>query len=753
MSDDPGCYANTLAANDDGSTPEIGLPFSLNFFGVNYSSLWVNNNGNLTFDADMWDYTPWNIVTTGRPIIAPFFGDVDTRAYSGLTHYGNITYQGRPAFCATWADVDYGVNYYYAPGHNDRRNQFQAIIVNRDDRGEGDFDIVFNFDQIQWETGDASGGVGGLGGNSARVGYSNGNVATPWTSFELPGSAINGYFLDSAATGLIHNSRNSTTLGRYIFDVVNGAAPTDGTISGTVYDPSGLPVPGAPIEICMADDSGCVWFGMSNAAGDYVASGVPGGLYNIRAFPPSGSVAAPANLFGITHLDASRTEGQDLWFYTPVLPPPDQGIQPSRTGGGGVPSIYWNDWTTLTAYACPGALGSYQIVQGTNVIESGDMNETVAGSSGIYTGSVPPLYPNSGYATVEITFLCPGGSITTITFNIYIDPSGRVITPAGDPVEGAIVTLFRSDSGTEFEPVPNGSAMMSPSNRVNPMLSNNAGQFGWDVITGYYVVRAEREGCTAEDGSPYVETYVMEIPPPVMGLELVLVCDHDADDDGVPDDQDNCPDDANADQIDQDLDGLGDVCDDDLDGDGVDNDIDNCPDLENADQTDTDADGVGDGCDNDMDGDSVENGDDNCPLTVNVDQADTDGDGDGDACDTDDDDDGVLDGLDNCPVIWNEDQADFDLDGQGDECDGDDDGDGVLDEDDACPSSPGDVAINPEGCTGAQFISLMCGTRADHRNHGQYVSCVTHAANQARDEGLITNQEKAAFVRAAAQSR
>jgi hypothetical protein len=45
----------------------------------------------------------------------------------------------------------------------------------------------------------------------------------------------------------------------------------------------------------------------------------------------------------------------------------------------------------------------------------------------------------------------------------------------------------------------------------------------------------------------------------------------------VNDDEDNCPQAANADQDDWDNDGIGDVCDDDLDGDGVLNDNDLCP--------------------------------------------------------------------------------------------------------------------------------------------------------------------------------
>ena len=51
----------------------------------------------------------------------------------------------------------------------------------------------------------------------------------------------------------------------------------------------------------------------------------------------------------------------------------------------------------------------------------------------------------------------------------------------------------------------------------------------------------------------------------------------DSDGDTIPDDVDNCPDDANTDQADLDVDDLGDVCDDDLDGDRVPNDFDLFP--------------------------------------------------------------------------------------------------------------------------------------------------------------------------------
>lgn len=127
----------------------------------------------------------------------------------------------------------------------------------------------------------------------------------------------------------------------------------------------------------------------------------------------------------------------------------------------------------------------------------------------------------------------------------------------------------------------------------------------------------------------------------------------DADGDGVPDDRDACPAEA------EDRDGY--------------NDLDGCPDADN-------------------DGDGLDDARDLCPQLAE----DVDGFRDDDGCpDLDNDGDGIPDGRDRCP-----DQAE-DVDGEadGDGCpDLDSDGDGVPDDRDRCPGTEPDSLVDADGC-------------------------------------------------------
>lgn len=227
------CTTNVLPANDDNSTAAIPLPFTANFFGFTYSNVFVNNNGYVTFDGPTNDYTPYPLSSTTHAIIAPFFADVDTRGTgSNQVTYGSGTYGGYAAFCVDWVNVG------YYNSHVDKLNSFQLLLVDRSDRRAGDFDIIMNYSQLQWETGDASGGTQGFGGTSARAGFSNGTT----TYYELFGSGINGVLLDSNTNGLVHSSQNTEQLGRYLFAVQNIGMAVQGKTTSTRPQPKVKPL-------------------------------------------------------------------------------------------------------------------------------------------------------------------------------------------------------------------------------------------------------------------------------------------------------------------------------------------------------------------------------------------------------------------------------------------------------------------------------------------------------------------------------
>ena len=222
--DSPGCHAHTLAANDDESTGLLNLGFTVNFFGNLYDQLFVNNNGNVSFGASVGEFTPDGLSAPGHfPTLAPFWADVDTSGRgNGLVTYGATQYNGDAAFCVLWPMVG------YFDSHTDKRNDFQLLIVARQDTGTDNFDFYFNYNQVQWETGDDSGGSDGFGGECARAGYTNG-TGKPGEHFEVPGSGVCGALLDrNSSTGLTQTSLNSSTKGQFIFQVRNGLVSAAG---------------------------------------------------------------------------------------------------------------------------------------------------------------------------------------------------------------------------------------------------------------------------------------------------------------------------------------------------------------------------------------------------------------------------------------------------------------------------------------------------------------------------------------------
>jgi uncharacterized protein (TIGR03437 family) len=247
------------------------------------NTLYVNNNGNVTFDEPLPGYTPRRLSETGRTIIAPFWADVDTTGVrSSPVTYGRGVVNGRPAFAANWRNVG------YFRRRDDKLNSFQLVLIDRSDTAPGNFDIEFNYERIQWESGEASGGAGGTGGYAARAGYSNGSTVQAEANFELPGSGLSQAFLDSNANGLIRRRLNSEIPGRIVLEVRAGGVASTLTIEPDALlfstdQPENKP---ALQRITLATNQGSVRYSVTSSVGSAL---IPNWLF---ASPQSGQTPA-----------------------------------------------------------------------------------------------------------------------------------------------------------------------------------------------------------------------------------------------------------------------------------------------------------------------------------------------------------------------------------------------------------------------------------------------------------------------------
>ncbi len=237
-----------VSRNDDGYSPFIDLssifPEGMNFFGEIYDGLYVNNNGNITFGSGLSSFTPTSIGGSFyNPIIAPFWADVDTRDSNwssesisdgfvtptpgGNSMGSNLTWYdidtATNTFTATWDDVG------YYSSRTDKLNAFQLQLVST---GEGNFNIIYRYEDINWTTGNASGGTDGLGGTVARAGFSAGDGSN---YYEFYFSGDQGFMLNLEENTLA----GSSEAGVWSYSVNGGSVvgmgleDSDDTLSGT----------------------------------------------------------------------------------------------------------------------------------------------------------------------------------------------------------------------------------------------------------------------------------------------------------------------------------------------------------------------------------------------------------------------------------------------------------------------------------------------------------------------------------------
>ena len=209
---------NTLGANDDGSSARIDLTgifgeSGINFFGENYTSLYVNNNGNLSLNGSLSSFSPTPI-NPSEALIAPFWGDVDTRGGTSTSTPGgnsmgsNLVYwdidETNGVFTATWDDVGY-----YSQ-NDSLPNAYQVQLI---DQGNGNFNIIYRYENINYSGGGAANASG-----AARAGYSSGNGID---AYEMPGSGN-----QTPMSTLDSTLGNTGIEGVYQFDVTDGEVST-----------------------------------------------------------------------------------------------------------------------------------------------------------------------------------------------------------------------------------------------------------------------------------------------------------------------------------------------------------------------------------------------------------------------------------------------------------------------------------------------------------------------------------------------
>lgn len=184
------------------------MNFDFDFFGRQFTSVYVNNNGNLTFTGPFSNFVPEALSGIDQPILAPFWADVFTDGKGlGRVTYGPGTLDGDPAFGATWE----GVARFLPDGTADT---FQVVIVDHTAR-LGYYEVQFNYLSIQWDHALSSDA-------GPRVGYSNGAGVVA----ELPGSGTFDALLDTGSSSL-------RSLRRYTLIIDpsgSGSRPTPGDV-------------------------------------------------------------------------------------------------------------------------------------------------------------------------------------------------------------------------------------------------------------------------------------------------------------------------------------------------------------------------------------------------------------------------------------------------------------------------------------------------------------------------------------------
>lgn len=325
-------------------------------------------------------------------------------------------------------------------------------------------------------------------------------------------------------------------------------------LSGTVFDGTVSPrvaIPNAAVQVCASASHGCRVV-LTDASGLFSLGGLGQGQYQLQVNPPAGRSLFFAALASATIPPGTASVTQDIIVTVPAHPLPNAYGSTNLLGfdGTGIPIFQVGAPFVVCYPTCPANVLAQQAPSAARAAPRDSLPpppppSTTAPSNQSYgyrpeVGGKPsgdfvnadevPNGDGTSKYVAHVPALGEGDCVIVfvdfITHNeiarvpCHSDPSGAVRTPGGQPVIGATVTLLRSDTPSgPFTVVPDGSAIMSPSNQRNPDTTGNGGIFHWDVLSGYYKIQASAAGC-ANTGA----TGILPVPPPQDGLVVTLDC-------------------------------------------------------------------------------------------------------------------------------------------------------------------------------------------------------------------------------------
>jgi gliding motility-associated-like protein len=519
--------------NDDGSTSAIILPFNFCLNSTTQNTVYINNNGNISFGSPYGTFSAFPFPDPTYKMIAPFWADVDTRnPASGLVYY-KIT----PTYMIVqWDNVGYYSQYV------DKLNTFQLIISDGSDPIiPGGKNVSFCYKDMQWTTGDASGGGGtGFGGTPATVGVNFGDGVNyiQIGRFDQPGIAYDGPFGATDGVDWLDNQHfafnwcNSTNIAPVLSNP--NFCDTVTVCVGAVINPTLTFLAPEQTQTTTTSISSSLtnWVVLNNTPGNInnvsvqiTAMPVDVGFQTITFSSTDDDPLDPQNTtFSIlVHVLASPTvnAGPDTSFCTTP-------VQLNATGSAGVISYSWTPATGLdnptisNPFASPASNTNYIVTvsngtctaQDTVSVIGGVTNANVSANATICQGSNTQLTAGGGStyswspatglsnSTISNPVASPS-TTTTYTVTVSNGPGCFATATVDITVSPSIVPAISSFADVTCFGLNNGSATVNVAGGTGPYtyLWNDPAAQTTSTASGlaggsYTVTVTDAAGCT-----------------------------------------------------------------------------------------------------------------------------------------------------------------------------------------------------------------------------------------------------------------